>query len=231
MGNQGWTLVLMAALVALNLFGQRSYITGVRAGVEKSVDSGSKSGWMMRLNPNYLTATGVMLCLVAAGLTYYRHNGTGWGWLIVAIFIVGSLLDVFDGTVARKTGRKSDTGKFFDSNTDRMGEGAMLLVFIVLAAQQGNIAAVTAAAVALWGGGQVPYAMATAELLLPRELLPVGGLAGRAERCTAITFMVAWLCWGWAWTYWLYLLAILTWVTTFWRWYIVKRNLRLKEPS
>ena len=47
-------------------------------------------------------------------------------WLGAAVFVVGSVLDILDGALARVGGKSTPFGAFFDSTTDRVGEGAML---------------------------------------------------------------------------------------------------------
>ena len=42
------------------------------------------------------------------------------------MFVIGSLLDILDGALARAGGKATPFGAFVDSTTDRMGEAAML---------------------------------------------------------------------------------------------------------
>ncbi len=82
----------------------------------------------MRRNvrPNTITAVGT-LCAMAAGVIFATgHIRTG-GWFLG----VTALFDVLDGTVARRTGKSSVFGAFYDSSLDRVADGFLLggLVF------------------------------------------------------------------------------------------------------
>ena len=80
-----------------------------------------------RVTPNQLTALGVTLCAVGAVLvTFEYRNELLFFWLGAAAFIVGSILDILDGALARAGGKQSAFGAFLDSPIDRVGEGLML---------------------------------------------------------------------------------------------------------
>jgi len=80
-----------------------------------------------RLTPNQLTAAGVSLCLGASVLVYFEYRSERlFFWVGAAVFIVGSILDILDGALARAGGKATAFGAFVDSTTDRMGEAAML---------------------------------------------------------------------------------------------------------
>ncbi len=74
-----------------------------------------------RVSPNAITTVGT-LCSVAAGVIYATGHIRTAGWFlgITAIF------DVLDGTVARRTGRSTVFGAFYDSTLDRIADGAVL---------------------------------------------------------------------------------------------------------
>ena len=103
---------------------KHSYTTGARSLAGRSVTRLARTG----VTPNVLTATGVSLCLLAAVLVPFedRANALLVYWLAAAIFVVGSLLDILDGALARVGGKSTPFGAFIDSTTDRVGEGAML---------------------------------------------------------------------------------------------------------
>ena len=63
-------------------------------------------------------------------------------WLGASVFVVGSVLDILDGALARAGGRSTPFGAFFDSTTDRVGEGAMLAAIGLVFARAGNDIAV-----------------------------------------------------------------------------------------
>ena len=100
------------------------FTTGARSLASRSVTRLARTG----VTPNVLTATGVSLCLAAAVLVPFedRADKVLVYWLAAAIFVLGSLLDILDGALARVGGKATPFGAFIDSTTDRVGEGAML---------------------------------------------------------------------------------------------------------
>src|SRR6478672_8287969 len=99
------------------------YTTGARSLASRSVTGLARTG----VTPNALTAAGVTLCLAAAVLVPFESRNTIlFYWLGAAVFVVGSVLDILDGALARAGGKSTVFGAFFDSTTDRVGEGAML---------------------------------------------------------------------------------------------------------
>ena len=76
----------------------------------------------MGLSPNAITLIGFAICIVAAWLV-------GSGWLLAGgiVFLVGGGLDMFDGALARMTGRDSPFGALMDSVFDRLGEAALFV--------------------------------------------------------------------------------------------------------
>ncbi|HEV8409456.1 MAG TPA: CDP-alcohol phosphatidyltransferase family protein [Gemmatimonadaceae bacterium] len=74
-----------------------------------------------RVNPNVITTIGT-LCTIAAAVTYaFGHISIG-GWILG----LTALFDVLDGTVARRTGRETKFGAFYDSSLDRISDGMIL---------------------------------------------------------------------------------------------------------
>ena len=74
-----------------------------------------------RVSPNLLTTVGT-LCTMAGGLAFAT------GHIMIAGWIIGltAIFDVLDGTVARRTGRASVFGAFYDSTLDRVADGVLL---------------------------------------------------------------------------------------------------------
>ena len=60
------------------------------------------------------------------------------------VFVVGSILDILDGALARAGGKSTPFGAFIDSTTDRVGEGFMLAAIALVFARDGNDPAVVA---------------------------------------------------------------------------------------
>ena len=78
--------------------------------------------WLVRrrVSPNLLTGLSVLLSLGAAVALAMGHFGRG-GWM----YLFNGIVDIFDGRVARATGRVSDAGAFADSVADRLAEAAI----------------------------------------------------------------------------------------------------------
>jgi phosphatidylglycerophosphate synthase len=77
------------------------------------------------ISPNFLTTFGFLLSAASACAFATGHMGIA-GWLM----ILGGTFDMFDGRIARKTGKTSKSGAFYDSVMDRFGEA---IVFFGLA--------------------------------------------------------------------------------------------------
>ncbi len=94
----------------------------------------------LHITPNILTIIGTTIAASSGILFAYGWFGYA-GWMLV----FGSSFDMFDGRVARMTGKTSRSGAFFDSVTDRIGEGlcflglaiyfrdSWILIFVILA--------------------------------------------------------------------------------------------------
>ena len=185
---------------------KQSYTTGARSLASRSVTSLARTG----VTPNVLTATGVSLCLAAAVLVPFENHGKLlFFWLAAAIFVVGSLLDILDGALARVGGKTTPFGAFIDSTTDRVGEGAMLAAIALVFARHGREWAVVLAVAAVVGSFLVSYTRARAEALGLRGDV---GLGSRAERVVLITAGLIFAPWGglpWA----IVVLAATAWLT------------------
>jgi CDP-diacylglycerol--glycerol-3-phosphate 3-phosphatidyltransferase len=174
------------------------------------------------VTPNALTTAGVTLCLAASVLVFFEHrNEILFYWLGAAIFVVGSVLDILDGALARVGGKTTPFGAFLDSTTDRIGEGAMLVAIGLIFARQGNDVALAFAMAAIAGSFLVPYARAKAEALGLRGDV---GIGSRAERVVVIAAGLVLAPWGmlqWA----IYLLAATAWITVLQRILYVRKQL------
>ncbi|HVS86347.1 MAG TPA: CDP-alcohol phosphatidyltransferase family protein [Gaiellaceae bacterium] len=163
-----------------------------------------------KVTPNALTTAGVSLCVAAAVLVPFEdRDKLLFYWLAAAVFVVGSILDILDGALARAGGKTTPFGAFLDSTTDRVGEGAMLAAIGLVLARQGNFVALTFTIVAVAGSFLVPYVRAKAEALGLRGDV---GLGSRAERVVVITAGLVLAPWGvlpWA----IYLLTATSWLT------------------
>jgi len=169
---------------------QESYTTGFRSLASRSVTGLART----RVTPNVLTTAGVSLCLAAAALVPFE-NRNEWlvYWLAAGLFVIGSLLDILDGALARAGGKSTPFGAFLDSTTDRVGEGAMLAAIALVFSQHGQGWAVVLAVAAVVGSFLVSYTRAKAEALGLRGDV---GLGSRAERVVMITAGLVFAPWG-----------------------------------
>lgn len=77
---------------------------------------------ILGLTPNSITLLGFAVCVAAAVLV-------GYGWLLLGgvVFLVGGGLDLFDGALARLTGKATPFGALLDSVFDRLGEASLFV--------------------------------------------------------------------------------------------------------
>jgi len=193
---------------------KQGYTIGARSLASRSVTSLARTG----ITPNVLTTTGVSLCLAAAVLVPFEDHGKLlFYWLAAGTFVVGSLLDILDGALARIGGKTTPFGAFIDSTTDRVGEGAMLAAIALVFSRHGKDWAVVLAVAAVVGSFLVSYTRARAEALGLRGDV---GLGSRAER--VITAGLVFAPWGglpWA----IVALAATAWLT------VVQRILHVRK--
>ena len=83
---------------------------------------GARALQAVGLTPNLITLFGFAVCVVGAVLV-----ALGWPLYGGVVFLVGSVLDLFDGALARMTGRASPFGALLDSVFDRLGEAALFV--------------------------------------------------------------------------------------------------------
>src|SRR5712672_1789427 len=77
------------------------------------------------LTPDALTLIGFGITVVGAALLAAQL------WLLGGVIVfIGGVFDMFDGTLARATGRVSTLGAFMDSVFDRWGEAIVYLGII-----------------------------------------------------------------------------------------------------
>jgi CDP-diacylglycerol--glycerol-3-phosphate 3-phosphatidyltransferase len=199
---------------------QQGYTTGARSLASRSVVGLART----RVTPNALTASGVALCLSAAVLVFFEYrNALLFYWLGAALFLVGSILDILDGALARAGGKTTPFGAFLDSTTDRIGEGAMLGSIALVFARQGNTVALAFSIAAIAGSFLVSYTRAKAEIMGFRGDV---GIGGRAERVVALTTGLVFAPWG-ALQWFIYLLAAAAWITVVQRILHVRKQLLL----
>jgi CDP-diacylglycerol--glycerol-3-phosphate 3-phosphatidyltransferase len=198
---------------------KRGYTTGARRLAARSMLSLART----RVTPNALTASGVALCTAASvGVFFENRNEILFYWLGAVLFVVGSILDILDGALARTSGKGTPFGAFLDSTTDRVSEGVMLGAIALVFSRHGDEIALAFAFAAVAGSFLVSYTRARAEALGLRGDV---GIGSRAERVVVITAGLVFAPWGalpWA----IYLLAATAWFTVVQRVLHVRKQLR-----
>ena len=185
---------------------KHGYTTGARGIASRSVTGLTRT----RITPNALTTSGVTLCLVASVIVLFEgRNEILFYWLGAVVFVLGSLLDILDGALARAGGKATPFGAFLDSTTDRISEGFMLTAVSWVLARDHHPAFVAVAMAAMAGSFLVSYTRAKAETIGLRGDV---GIGSRAERVVVITAGLVLAPWGvlpWS----LVLLAVTAWIT------------------
>ena len=145
------------------------------------------------LSPDHLTAMGILISVPAAWAI-----ATGRLVLGLVLLIASALPDLFDGSLAKASGRVSQRGAFFDSVGDRVSDTVVLAGFAWYAQDRfGAHAAIVPLAV-LGASQLVSYIRAKGEAL---GIDAKGGLMERGERivvlCVALKFPadMLWLLW------------------------------------
>src|SRR6266536_3082578 len=200
---------------------KQGYTTGARTLASRSIVGLART----RVTPNALTTAGVSLCLAAAVVVYFEyHDMLLFYWLGAFVFVVGPILDILDGALARAGGKTTPFGAFLDSTTDRISEGFMLGAIALVFSRHRNEVALAFAVAAVAGSFLVSYTRARAEAL---GLKGDVGIGSRAERVVVITAGLVLAPWGvlpWA----IYLLAATAWFTVGQRVLSVRAQLRAR---
>jgi CDP-diacylglycerol---glycerol-3-phosphate 3-phosphatidyltransferase len=196
---------------------KEAYTGGARAIASRSMTGLART----RVTPNMLTAAGVTLCAVGV---YFEYRSDWFYFFGGLAFVVGSILDILDGALARAGGKQTPFGGFLDSTLDRVGEGLMLGAIALVFMRDGKELALALAVAAIGGSFLVPYARAKAEGLGVKGDV---GIGSRAERVVVISIGLALAPWGvlpWA----IGLLALTAWITVLQRILHVRRELRAR---
>src|SRR3954453_9070176 len=115
------------------------------------------------VSPNTITTAGTLLT-IAASVVYATGHIMTAGW----IMNVTAFFDVADGEVARRTGKSSVFGAFYDSTLDRVADGALmagLTVFYGANRIHHNIYMMVVCLVGILAAFLVSYTRARAESL------------------------------------------------------------------
>ena len=144
--------------------------------------------------PNAITLLGFSICVVSAYLV-------GSGWLVWggAVFLIGGILDLFDGALARLTGKASPFGALLDSVFDRLGEAALFVGMGIYAlrgdhTEEYRAYFITALLLALIFSQGVSYLRARGEGL---GVFTRAGVMTRTERVAilGIGLLLGWIPW------------------------------------
>lgn len=81
----------------------------------------------LKLTPDAMTVTGILLNLAAAIIIGFGHVFTGG-----IVFLLAGLFDMLDGALARYMDKASKFGAVFDSVSDRLTEAAIFISFIFI---------------------------------------------------------------------------------------------------
>ncbi len=196
-----------------------TYTDGARRLASQSIAGLART----RVTPSMLTAAGVSLCALASVLVYFEYrNEWLFFWAGAIVFVIGSVMDILDGALARAGGKSSVFGAFLDSTTDRIGEAFMLGAIAVALVRDGNETAFMFTFAAMAGSFLVSYTRAKAETLGLRGDV---GIGSRAERVVVIAAGLVFAPWGglqWA----VYVLAATAWITVGQRIWYVRQQLR-----
>lgn len=101
--------------------GSVSLLYAFKPGKDRALDSVCRALWSAGITPNMVTAAGPLISVLAGLLAASGQLYSG-----IIIFSIGACLDAVDGSLARISGRSSEFGRYFDSVSDRLSEGAFI---------------------------------------------------------------------------------------------------------
>jgi CDP-diacylglycerol--glycerol-3-phosphate 3-phosphatidyltransferase len=135
---------------------------------------------ILRIHPNYLTLTGVLVNVVAAyalGVGSFKTAGV--------LMIVANIFDYIDGKVARELNAETPFGGFWDSVMDRFSDITLFIGLIHLYSHAGRTDYVIISALAMMFSVMTSYTRARAESIIPKCKV---GFMERPERI--VLFMI-----------------------------------------
>lgn len=140
------------------------------------------------VTPNMVTVVGLLLNVLATVIFVYGaeradrsdHNIVAWAGLVI---LIGGLMDMIDGRLARVGNMESDYGALFDSVLDRYSEMIMFLGICYYLIAHNYFLSSLFAFIALIGSVMVSYTRARAEALGADASV---GLMQRPERVLII---------------------------------------------
>jgi len=116
----------------------------------------------LRVNPNVLTLIGLFINIFA--MVLFAKGMFTWAGLVV---LFAGIFDMVDGEVARRTGRVTRFGAFFDSVIDRYSDMVLFLGLVIWYAKLDRILYAGLVVISLIGSIMTSYTRARAESLIP----------------------------------------------------------------
>jgi len=177
--------------------------------------------WLVRrrVHPNTITTIGT-LCTVIGGIIYATGHIRTAGWFLG----LTAFFDVLDGTVARRTGKSSTFGAFYDSTLDRVSDGAVLgglVYFYAFSPRYSSPVMLIVTLLGLVGAYMTSYTRARAEALGVDAKV---GVLQRPERVTLLSAPQAFFglaLGGWVLAAIIVLLTVTAWITVVQRFIVV----------
>ncbi|MDN3358016.1 CDP-alcohol phosphatidyltransferase family protein [Actinomadura sp. DC4] len=180
------------------------------------------------VTPNTVTIIGTLGC-VAGALGFYPFGEFFWGTVVITVFV---FFDLFDGAVARVTGKTSRFGAFLDSNMDRVSDAAIFsgLILRYAGKDHNDMLLVCLALFCLISGVLVSYARARAEGMGINATI---GLAERGERLivSLVAIGLAGLGVPYVLAAGLWILSIASAITVVQRYIVVRRHVEAGDLS
>ena len=151
-----------------------------------------------QVSPNAVSITGFLVTIVAIG--FFIGGAPVAAGLI---FLLGSLLDVLDGQLARASNRVTPFGAVIDSLLDRISEGTLLIAIAWYFADRGEVAGVVITVAGMLGSVSTSYVRARAEaagmtcavgwITRPERIiiLTLGLISGQIFAAIVILFVLA----------------------------------------
>lgn len=201
----------------------------VKNGALRAIDPAISFLARHNVSPNTITSVGTLLT-IAASVVYATGHIMTAGW----IMNVTAFFDVADGEVARRTGRSSVFGAFYDSTLDRVADGALmagLAFFYATNPIHHNLAMVVVCLVCIIGTFLISYTRARAETL---GIDAKVGLMQRPERMVLLSVPQSFfgLFWnGWVLMGIILLLTVTAWITAVQRILYVYRATKVRDTK
>src|SRR5213596_120290 len=138
----------------------------------------------LRINPNVLTLIGLLINIFA--MILFAKGIFLWAGLVI---LFAGIFDIMDGEVARRTGRVTKFGAFFDSVIDRYSDLVLFVGLAVWYAKLDRLFYLSLVGLSLIGSIMTSYTRARAESLI--QACKVGFLE-RPERIVLLIIGSLW---------------------------------------